>query len=634
MNMDHNITPRIAVMSYKRLTEVIKKTISPEKLKRLIIINSSFGDTKDIAEKLWVDGTVDVFVSGSSNLVMLKEKTTAPVVAIQISGFDILNNLVEANKKYGNRIVIVSYKEPIANITTYKDIINVNVEEKCYNSLSDLVKLLKSLKEDSVDVVIGSSIVCDLCDELNINSIFIYSSDSIKSAIDRAIQMQQTIEADRYRSIQFDAIIKYAYSGIIAIDEKCKVQVYNPMAENIIGVPKENMIGKYAQNAIENTRLHDVLISGKQELNQFQRINGRIILTNRVPINVEGKVKGVVATFQDINSIQNAERKIRRELYSKGLIAKYSFSDIKGSSNKIKNCIHIAQEYAKSEFSILIIGETGTGKELFAQSIHNYSRRHNEAFVSLNCASFQENLLESELFGYEEGAFTGAKKGGKIGIFEIAHHGTIFLDEISEIPLNLQARLLRVLQEKEVMRLGSDKIIPVDVRIISATNKDLWSEVINGRFREDLYYRLNALEIRIPPLRERKEDIPEIARSFIFRELPDLYTKYKDLWEEVFSFLQRYNFYGNIRELQNVLKRLSVLIASKSTINFSVEEIINIAYDQRKIPISNNEYKKNNELDIIVNTLKEFKWNKEKTAEKLGMSRTTLWRKMKTYGIK
>ena len=625
---------RIAIMSYDKLTKAIKSTINKEELKKFIIIETSFEKTKDISKKLWNSGEADVFVSGSSNLQIIREIISAPIVPIQISGFDIMNNLLKAKTNGGN-VVIISYREPISNISIYKSILNIDVEEVCYSNFPELKILLRKLREKRIGTVIGSSLVCDLCDELGMDSIFIYSSNSIKNAITQAIQIQQAIQLEKYKSKQFNAILNYTYSGIVATDRNNIIKIYNPMAERIVGIPKEKIIGQDADHVIGNTRLSQVLASGKQEIDHLQKVNSRIILTSSIPIIVEGNREGVVVTFQDIKSIEKAEHKIRRELYSKGLISKYSFNDIKGNSKTLKNCVEIAREYADNDFTILITGESGTGKELFAHSIHNRSERRNEAFVVINCAALPESLLESELFGYERGTFTGARKEGKVGLFELAHNGTILLDEIAEIPLSTQARLLRVVQEKEIMRLGSDRIIKVDVRIISTTNKNLWQEVVEGRFREDLYYRLSVLELEIPPLRQRRKDILDISRGFIVNNFPNLYNAYQEKWGKIFKLLQSFDFYGNVRELQNVLKRLAILIKKRPEKGtFSEEELINLAYKKKK-PIRYSEIvkRKNNELNQILEALNEFNWDKRKAAEKLGISRVTLWRKFKIYGI-
>lgn len=621
---------KVAIMSYDRLTKAIYSNISEDILKNVYVINSKFQDTVNIARKLWKNNDIDVFLAGSSNLEMLRHNIPeASIVEIKISGFGIMEDLAAA-KQSSDNVAILTYKKPITDFELYKHIFNIDIISKCFDDYDQLKNMLSDLKKAGINTVIGASMVCDICDEIGLNSIFIYSKDSIVSAINYAIQLQKSIGKQKYRNIQLNAILNYAYSGIMATDENNIIQVYNPMAEKIMGISRKDVIGKPVDKTIENTRLDKIMITKREEINQIQRINGQTILTNRVPLVINGQFKGAVATFQDIKSIQNSERKVRREIYAKGLVAKYTFDDIKGKSKVIRESIILAQKYARSDFTVLITGESGTGKELFVNSIHNASIRKNEAFVAVNCAALPENLLESELFGYEGGAFTGAKKGGKIGLFELAHNGTIFLDEIAEMPKSLQSRFLRVIQEKEVMRIGSDKIIPINVRIISATNKNLWQEVLDKKFREDLYYRLNVLELHIPPLRNRREDIPEISRELISKEFAGLYERYRDKWEKIFKVLMTYDFLGNVRELKNVLKRISVFIGSEDYSYFNAYELVNKIYKKEKSQISTD---KEAEIKCILDALAETDGNREAAAEKLNISRTTLWRKMKNYGI-
>ena len=264
---------------------------------------------------------------------------------------------------------------------------------------------------------------------------------------------------------------------------------------------------------------------------------------------------GYMIVFDDIATLQQTEQKIRKKISRKPLTANYTFDDIIGSSESIQQTILQAKKYSQSNASVLIQGESGTGKELFAQSIHQSSNRSFNSFVALNCAAIPESLLDSELFGYEEGSFTGAQKGGKPGRFELAHGGTIFLDEISELPLHLQTRLLRVLQEKEIMRIGGDQVVPVDVRIIAASNKDLLECVKDGTFREDLYYRLNVLQLFIPPLRQRKKDIIELFRYFIRKEE----RLNQALSDQDLLIFEQNDWKGNIRELENFAERFIVL---------------------------------------------------------------------------
>lgn len=318
--------------------------------------------------------------------------------------------------------------------------------------------------------------------------------------------------------------------------------------------------GQPIEEVLPNTHLTSVLQTGEAEIGQMMNIHGTLVSTNRVPIRVGGQVKGVVATFQDIKTLQTAERNIRIKLHEKGLVAKYRFSDILGQSPAILEAKHLSENFADSQFTVMLYGETGTGKEMFAQSIHNASPRRDGPFVAINCTALNRNLLESELFGYADSSFTGARRGGKAGLFETAHGGTIFLDEIGELPLEFQAPLLRVLQEKEVRRVGDDTVIPVDIRIIGATNRDLLHLVEEGRFRRDLYYRLNVLSVLVPPLRERGDDYLEIARAIYDRVMPQRSADEESAFFRVLGRCRSYAWPGNVRELTNTVERVSLLL--------------------------------------------------------------------------
>jgi len=279
-----------------------------------------------------------------------------------------------------------------------------------------------------------------------------------------------------------------------------------------------------------------------------------------MPIIEDNANNGIIITFKDLSEIMEMENIVRVNLFKKGHTAKYRFSDIVGKSKNMSETIEIAKKLSRSNSTLLLTGESGTGKELFAHSIHNASKQQYGPFVAANFAALTESLLESELFGYEEGAFTGARKGGHAGLFEQAHKGTIFLDEIGDASPRIQARLLRVLQEKEVLRVGGTKIIPIDVRVIASTNKDLHKLVQKGDFREDLYYRLNVLPINIPPLRERKSDIPLLIKMFL-KKFPN--GSEMVISNEVMAKFLEYDWPGNVRELENVIEYLYNLAGSK-----------------------------------------------------------------------
>ncbi|GAG73852.1 unnamed protein product [marine sediment metagenome] len=333
------------------------------------------------------------------------------------------------------------------------------------------------------------------------------------------------------------------------------------------------------------------------------------------------------------------EQRIRKELYLKGHVAENTFEDIIGQSPAIKQAKEEAENYAQIDSPLLIYGETGTGKELFAQAIHNVGPRKNNPFVAFNCAAIPENLLESELFGYVGGAFTGAKREGKMGLFEQAHKGTIFLDEIGEISTDIQARLLRVFQECKVRRIGDDKLTIVDVRIIVSTNKDIYRLVEKKKFREDLYYRINVLNLNLPPVRERREDVPLLVNFFIKKYRQKLKKVVKGISIEGIQILENYTWPGNVRQLENIMERLMVR-AKEDYIRASlVREVMN-SLPGNKLGLNRGDFFKSDmsiplmgnleeiERNIIKRVIQEEKGNKAAAAKRLGIGRTTLWRKV------
>ena len=340
-------------------------------------------------------------------------------------------------------------------------------------------------------------------------------------------------------------------------------------------------------------------------------------------------MRGKVITLHEVTRIQASESKIRSSFHKKGLYARYHFSDVIGDSEAIRQLTARAKTYAGHDSNLLIHGETGTGKEVFAQSIHNHSRRKLGPFVSVNVASIPPSLLESELFGYVDGAFTGARKGGKPGLFELAHEGTLFLDEIGELAPEIQSRLLRVLQEREIMRIGDDKIIPVDVRIISATNRDLFQQTQNGSFRQDLYYRIHVVGLRIPPLRARPEDIAPIFEHYL-RLFAGKAGRDARLTPAARDTLSLHPWPGNVRQLRNVAE----VVAYGDDEVIDAQHIAEVLGEQERastetrfITIPECASLKQMESEIIRNLLS--KHPADEVCARLGISRVTLWRKMK-----
>lgn len=462
-----------------------------------------------------------------------------------------------------------------------------------------------------------------------------------------------------------EQIINLLAERVVIVDENGIILYINESYCEFIGTTVEEAIGRPVQDVIENSRMHIVAKTGQKELASVQKINGSEMIANRFPIFEDGQIVGAVGGVMFRNpeewqmyktKIQNLveelnyyQAKVQRDFRSK-----YSFEDLIGSSSVFLAAKSLAQRVSASNSSVLLIGESGTGKELFAHSIHHNSIRTSSPFVAINCSSIPEHLLESELFGYEDGAFTGAKKGGKKGQFELASEGTLFLDEIGDMPLSMQSKLLRVLQEKEVVRVGGHKSIPVDVRVIAATHRDLERMVEEGKFRQDLYYRLNVIKIDIPPLRKRKEDIASIAKQLLKKLGARFYRHGIELSAEVTERLMQHSWPGNIRELENVLERSINVLDGKmiklshlplylrdqemetrdgSAIHNSEQEALVPAVKPRDIkPLKDT--LEQAEKQALEQALAAAKGNKQEAAKLLKVGKTSLYDKCKLYDIK
>lgn len=435
---------------------------------------------------------------------------------------------------------------------------------------------------------------------------------------------------------------------IILIDNETRIKMINDVFANYLGFPKEELIGKRVKEVDRNTRFPYVFKTKKAEIAWKHRFeNGHTGIVHRIPVlNEAGEVEyGVgIVLFEDLEQFRDIIDKnklLENELhiYKKRLKeihgAKYSWKNIIGKSEKMVGAKYMAKKAAQTNSNVLLLGESGTGKELFAHSIHNGSMRSYSPFVKVNCAAIPSDLLESELFGYEEGAFTGAKKGGKIGKFESANGGSIFLDEIGDMPLKMQAKLLRVLQERELERVGGTSSIKLDIRVIAATNKNIKELVKEGKFRQDLYYRLNVMSIDIPPLRERYCDIEDLT-YLLLKKLSNQLGKYvSKISIKTMEHLKSHNWPGNVRELENVLER-AINLTDSDTI-LPVHLPVYLIQNKKRIldgPIRPlKDVIEDVEKEAIMRCLEYTKGNKLKTARLLDISRSSLYDRIERYGI-
>ncbi|MBV7275681.1 sigma 54-interacting transcriptional regulator [Clostridium sp. PL3] len=434
------------------------------------------------------------------------------------------------------------------------------------------------------------------------------------------------------------------FQGLLAIDLKGEVFFCNSFFLSIFGLSENQIIGKKINDVIPNCRLYDTIIQDSSQWGEILRLNNREFVIGRYPLKEQGQTVGAVlkTLFPNMIIAKEVSKKIANtNCWNDSSIKLHTCMDIIGESSEMLFTKKLARRAARSTSNLLVTGESGTGKSLIAEAIHSRSVRRDAPFIKINCAAIPETLLESELFGYEEGAFTGARRSGKAGKFELAKGGTIFLDEIGDMPLHMQAKLLQAIQDKQVERVGGTKTISVDIRIISATNKNLESLVKENKFREDLYYRLKVLEIRMPALREIKEDIPLYIESLLAKINKKLSSDAIGITNESLKLLKSYNWPGNVRELENFLEL---------AVNYSDEEIIDITklpekpWDKQKSiidtkgisEISSKDYNEiidKTEIQLIIEAIKKCNGNKSKAAKMLNMHRSVLYKKLKRLNI-
>lgn len=445
-----------------------------------------------------------------------------------------------------------------------------------------------------------------------------------------------------------ESALESIVEGVVVVDKDGYITMLNRAYCEFLDVDVKDVIGKHVTEVIENTRMHIVAQTGKSEVAEMQQIRGSNAVVTRIPIIKNGEMVGAVGKvlFEDIKDLKMLAKKfsnLQSELeYYKEELRKaqggnYTLENIIGTSEKIEWLKSIALKAARSTSTVLVLGESGTGKELFTHAIHNASLRRHAPFIKVNCAAVPENLLESELFGYDEGAFTGARKGGKPGKFELANGGTIFLDEIGDMTLGMQAKLLRVLQEREIERVGGTKSVKVDLRVVAATNRDLEDMIKTGAFRQDLYYRLNVITLQIPPLRERSEDIPVLSRTLLAKINAQLNCEVEGIAPEAMTLLLQYRWPGNIRELENALERAVNLMDDGPLIlpehlppqlrkSYKAKENDDYAKDL-------TEAKNDAEKQAIIKALEAAGGNRTKAAKILGVHRSGLYQKLQKYNL-
>ncbi|QAU34141.1 propionate catabolism operon regulatory protein PrpR [Janthinobacterium sp. 17J80-10] len=604
------------------------------------IIDLPISDTLQQAQELEREKKVDVFICTGATGAYLRKHLATPVVLMPLADYDILHALERA-RRVSDRVAILSYRNIHPKLEEVQTLFTVALQQAAYTTLQQAEEAVRQFASEGYEVIIGSSMVTELAEQAGMTGILVTSSSAARQALDDALVIFKSARAEAAKRQSLNTLLQHLTDGVLAVDMAGKVQTINPALAQLLGVSAEWAQLRPVAELDAHPDIEQVLRTGIAVENRILRLGTQTVLANIIPIYEDGEQTGAVLTCQDAGAVQRADRQLRSSTRQTRFVAKYRLAHIVGDSTPMKQLLALAERCAQTDATILIQGESGTGKELLAQGVHNASRRRKGPFVAVNCAAFPENLLESELFGYEEGAFTGSRKGGKPGLFEAAHTGTIFLDEIGDMPLPLQTRLLRVLQEREVVRLGSTEPTPIDVRIIAATHRNLRQSIAEGGFREDLYYRLNILRLKLPALRDRKEDIHAIASHILAQVQKRSGTAQmpQQVLQPLLPYLESYSWPGNIRELENVIERAVLSLDGRGDASADARQLRNILgdlFDEENIPITDDDgaginlksLAKTTELIRIRKVLDECGGNLEHTARRLGISRSTLWRRL------
>ena len=595
-------------------------------------------NVEPIVRRLPQEGFHAVVCTGGIELEV-RRLISLPIYVVTSGYIDVLESFQTLESEYrliNKQIALLVHKNNFLQLSRLRPYVNNYIELFTFSGSEEAKRILQQIISRNFDAVLTGPTGLVYAEETGIPAYPLCYSE--ESALDSVKQVKSLLELNRKEILQMKRIqsaVDVSPDAIISTDGEGVVNLCNKRACDILHLSQDQVLNHPVTQIMQDPSWSVVYSKGIAQRSKLVKIGQENYFSTRLPIVQDEQIIGSVCTLQEVEQIRTMESKFR-SLQSRGLTARYQFDDIIGSSPALRTAISHARIFAETEFTVLLEGETGTGKELFAQSIHNASPRKKGPFVAINCAALPEALLESELMGYEDGAFTGAKKGGKTGLFEMAHGGTIFLDEINQMPLPLQSKLLRVIQERSVMRIGGNRMIPVDVRIIAAANEDLLKKVTAKQFRSDLYYRINIMRLRLPPLRERKEDIPLLTSAFAAHN-EGVDTKSLD---NLLAEMNQYNWPGNIRELQNFVWRSIALLTHNVTLE--PEFFLEYIPSKEDVPSEKDISKKISvplgtlaemECSIVAQMIQRCGGNQSQAARILDVSRNTISNKLNRMSI-
>jgi len=557
--------------------------------------------------------------------------------------------------------VVINQDTEITHVNqTYLDIVGLKAEETIGRKILDVIpyskmpRVLETGEIEEIDLWSANGY------NMFVSRLPIKRNGRVIGAIGHTLTLDLSVpkflvnklqETDRQFNAIFEGLIENPNTAYIIVDKDGVITVMNKTFLDIIGKKREDVIGKHVLEVLPHSKLPETLRTGRMDsADIWPIVKGRDIMINRIPIRQNGQIIGAIghSMVLDMSGAKMLMRKLQETQKELSVYkdevntiyqARWQLEDLIGRSAEFVTVKAMARQFAQTSSTLLITGESGTGKELFAQAIHNASNSRTGPFIRINCVTLPENLLESELFGYEDGAFTGAKKGGKPGKFELARGGTVFLDEIGDMPMSMQTKLLTVLQERVIERVGGTKPIDINVRIIAATNRNLEEMVANHEFREDLYYRLNVVQLQIPPLRKRIEDLPVLVAGLMPRINEKLGTSVNRITEQALDVLRNYSWPGNVRELENMLERAINMANMRSADCIDSMDFPTLMNEQSPVAASDDFPRTLNEIidqverDMIIKALEETGHNKTKTAQVLGIHTSALYRKLSKYGL-
>ena len=594
----------------------------------------------DAGRKLAAKG-VQVFVSRGGTAQRLKS-LDLPVVEIKVTAYDILSALwplLNTNRKIG----IIGFDNIIAGASRLSVLLRHGLNVFTISHEREVASKIAAAKSNGVDLVLGDMVVNNLARAAGLEAVLIESGpEAVLDALNEAGERLALIKAEaakNRRHLEVLSLYKTVFEAvedlIITVDRDGRVDSQNPAARALL----KDSLRTLTPRRLQGHSFKSLLEAGAPQYNLLATWGGQKFILDFFPLNT-GYDDGPAAVIlgRSVRKVESSERRIRSALYLTGHMARYRFADLTGKDKNFLDLLARAKEYADSDSTILIEGESGTGKEMLAQSIHNHKFGADEPFVAVNCATLPEPLLESELFGYTRGAFTGARAEGKKGLFELAHGGTLFLDEIGEMPLTLQSRLLRVIEERAVFPLGSDRVIPVNVRLIAATNTDLISAVREGLFRSDLYFRLGVLTLTLPPLRDRGQDVVVLFKALV-RAINAKFKLSGAMDQDMAALLLDYAWPGNARELKNLVERLAILTGRFTRQLEALPELLAKEMSALKRltarlqPLPDLAGRLADSPPPLPETdpgqLLNAPISRKELAARLGVSRTTLWRRIK-----